>query len=420
MFGPHAVTIRIPRATEMNAAWSIKQPARYLVVATFLLSGLGAGCTTGDVLESVPQAQVTTASVGAFKDIRYWADEPPGGAMVDREKQTVDTVHAVYGDSLRGKSIPIDYLCISGGGSNGAFGAGFLVGWTARGDRPNFNVVTGISTGSMIAPLAFLGPKYDDKLKEAYTTISTADVANVNVLPALLGRTAGLADTSPLKKLIARYLTQPMLDEIAEESRKGRSLLIGTTYLEAQRPIIWDIGAIARSGNPKALELVRQIILASASIPGAFPPADIEVTSDGKSYNEMHVDGGVSRQVFMYPPSYRPKVVDGAIGWKPKRTLYAIRNNKLDPEYANVQPKLLSIAGRSIDTLIKYDGIADLYKIYAIAQRDNVKFNYISIPEGFDLKSKEAFDKAYMTSLFQAGYNAALKSDPWKHVPPGM
>jgi predicted acylesterase/phospholipase RssA len=386
---------------------------------SLLCASLTTGCTTSDLLASVPESQVTKAEVGTFSDIRYWADEPPG-ALAKREKETIDTVHKIYGNSLRGKEVPITYLCISGGGSNGAFGAGFLVGWTARGDRPKFNVVTGISTGSMIAPLVFLGPKYDDKVKEAYTTISTSNVATMTVLPALLGRTAGLADPTPLKKLIAQYLTQSMLEEIAEESRKGRALLIGTTYLEAQRPIIWDIGAIARSGNPKSLDLVHQIILASASIPGAFPPANIEVSAEGKTYNEMHVDGGVSRQVFMYPPSYRPKVVDKAIGWRAKRTLYAIRNNKLSPEYADVKPSVFSIAGRSIDTIIKYDGIADLYKIYAVAQRDNVRFNYISIPEDFDLRSKEAFDKAYMNSLFQAGYNAALKPDPWKHLPPGM
>lgn len=386
---------------------------------SLLFASLATGCTTSDLLESVPESEVTKAEVGTFSDIRYWADEPPG-ALASREKLTIDTVHKIYGNSLRGKEVPITYLCISGGGSNGAFGAGFLVGWTARGDRPKFNVVTGISTGSMIAPLVFLGPKYDDKVKEAYTTISTSNVATMTVLPALLGRTAGLADPTPLKKLIAQYLTQSMLEEIAEESRKGRALLIGTTYLEAQRPIIWDIGAIARSGNPKSLDLVHQIILASASIPGAFPPANIEVSAEGKTYNEMHVDGGVSRQVFMYPPSYRPRVVDKAIGWRAKRTLYAIRNNKLSPEYADVKPSVFSIAGRSIDTIIKYDGIADLYKIYAVAQRDNVKFNYISIPDDFDLKSKEAFDKAYMNSLYQAGYNAALKPDPWKHAPPGM
>jgi hypothetical protein len=357
--------------------------------------------------------------VAGFNRIRYWADEAPG-ALVDREQKSIDKIREVYGNSLRGKVVPLNYLCISGGGSNGAYGAGFLVGWTARGDRPKFNVVTGISTGSMIAPLAFLGPKYDDKLKEAYTTVGTEDIAETQILAALLGRSAGLADTTPLKKLIAKYFTQEMLDEIAAESRKGRTLLIGTTYLEAQRPVMWDIGAIAETGDPQALGLIRDIILASASIPGAFPPMDIAVTVRGKDYHEMHVDGGVTQQVFLYPPSYRPKMVDKAIGWKARRTAYVIRNNKIAAEYADVKRSLIHVAGRSIDTLIKWDGIADLYRIYAIAQRDGIDYNYTSIPLDFSQESKSAFDKEYMTSLFQAGYNAAVQGNPWKKTPPGL
>jgi hypothetical protein len=359
------------------------------------------------------------ATIDPFKEIRFWADEP-AEVYAELEKKRVAKIKAMYGDKLRGRVVPLNFLCISGGGSSGAFGAGFLVGWTAKGTRPQFGGVTGISTGSMIAPLAFLGPQYDDKLREAYTTISTDDVAKAQVLPALLGRASGLADTAPLKKLIAKFLTQPMLDEIAVESRKGRLLLIGTTNLESQRPIIWNIGAIAESGHPKALELVREIILASASIPGAFPPVNISVTVDGKPYNEMHVDGGVTRQVFMYPPTYSPLAVDKAIGWKPKRTVYIIRNNKIEPEYAVVKPKLISVAGRSIDTLIKSDGIGDLYRIYAVAKRDKVGYNYISIPADFNVKSTSAFDKAYMGSLFEAGYNAAQQPDPWRNTPPGL
>ena len=387
--------------------------------AAIALPVLLASCTTVDVLTPVPQDQVGNAAIDPFKDIRFWADEPAAAYAAIEEKR-VAKVRAVYGDTLRNKVVPLNYLCISGGGSNGAYGAGFLVGWTAKGTRPQFNGVTGISTGSMIAPLAFLGPKYDEQLKEAYTTISTEDVADAQVLPALLGRTAGLADTAPLKKTIARFLTQQMLDEIAVESRKGRLLLIGTTNLESQRPIIWDIGAIAESGHPQALQLVREIILASASIPGAFPPVNVGVTVDGKPYNEMHVDGGVTRQVFLYPPTFNPTAVDKEIGWKPKRTAYIIRNNKIEPEYAVVKPKVLSVAGRSIDTLIKADGIGDLYRLYAIAQRDRVGYNYTSIPADFDGVSKSAFDKVYMSSLFEAGYNAGLQPEPWKHTPPGL
>jgi hypothetical protein len=394
-------------------------PALMRAAVALVLPIVLAACTTVDVLTPVPEDQVSSAAIDPFKEIRFWADEP-AAVYAEVEKKRVEKIRAVYGDKLRGRVVPLNYLCISGGGSSGAFGAGFLVGWTAKGTRPQFGGVTGISTGSMIAPLAFLGPKYDDKLKEAYTTISTEDVAKAQVLPALLGKVSGLADTTPLKKLIARFLTQEMLDEIAVESRKGRMLLIGTTNLESQRPIIWDIGRIAESGHPQALALVREIILASASIPGAFPPVNVSVTVDGKPYNEMHVDGGVTRQVFMYPPTYSPLAIDKAIGWKPKRTVYIIRNNKIEPEYAVVKPKLLSVAGRSIDTLIKSDGIGDLYRLYAIAQRDKVAYNYISIPSDFDIPSKSAFDKVYMGALFEAGYAAALESEPWKHTPPGL
>lgn len=388
-----------------------------LALASFL--AIVSGCTTADVQNSVPQAEVTEAAVGNFKDIRYWADEPPG-AFTRREQETIDLVRRIYGDSLRGRKKPITYLCISGGGSNGAYGAGFLVGWTEKGTRPKFDVVTGISTGSMIAPMAFLGAKYDAALREAYTTITTEDVATVQVLPALLGRTAGLADTAPLKRLIARYLTQSMLDEIAMESRKGRTLLIGTTNIEAQRQMIWNIGAIAESGQPGSLDLVHRIILASASIPGAFPPVDVAVTVGGKSYTEMHVDGGVTRQVFIYPPSYDPRKVDRAIGWKAERTLFIIRNNKITPEYAKVKPKVWDIAGRAVDTLIKFDGIGDLFRIYAVAKRDGISYHYTSIPTSFTMQSKSAFDKNYMGALFEAGRADALRSEPWHDAPPDL
>lgn len=406
----------------MTDLWSRMLPRKRgslkaVLLATFCV--VASGCTTASVLTPVPQDQVGDARIDPFKDIRFWADEPAAAYAAIEEKR-VAKVRAAYGDSLRGKTVPLNYLCISGGGSNGAYGAGFLVGWTAKGTRPQFNGVTGISTGSMIAPLAFLGPKYDEQLREAYTTIGTDDVANSQVLSALLGRSAGLADTAPLKKTIARFLTQQMLDEIAVESRKGRILLIGTTNLESQRPIIWDIGAIAESGHPQALELVREIILASASIPGAFPPVNVGVTVDGKPYNEMHVDGGVTRQVFLYPPTFNPRGVDKEIGWRPRRTAYIIRNNKIEPEYAVVKPKVLSVAGRSIDTLIKADGIGDLYRLYAISKRDNISYNYTSIPAAFDGVSKSAFDKVYMTSLFEAGYDAAQEPQPWMHTPPGL
>ena len=178
-----------------------------------------------------------------------------------------------------GKLEPVIYgLALSGGGQDGAFGAGILCGWTEAGTRPQFKLVTGISTGALMAPFAFLGPAYDHVLKEAYTTISDKDVykahkplaillslVNIKPLPAL-------TENKPMEELVARLVDDKVLAEVAREHRKGRRLLIGTTQMDAQRLVIWNMGAIANSGNPQALALFRKIMVASASIPAFFPP----------------------------------------------------------------------------------------------------------------------------------------------------
>ena len=208
-----------------------------------LLTACVSAALTGD---RVPESLVMQANVGGYRKIRFYSDD--AASLRALAKDRVNDIRRAYaGRSLKGLKIEMNYLSISGGGSDGAFGAGFLAGWTARGTRPKFDVVTGISTGAMIAPLAFLGPAYDGALKEAYTTISSADVESTRPLPALLGMSPSLSSNIPLQKLIARYLTQQMMEEIAVEYRKGRVLLIGTTNLDAERPVIWDIGAIATS-----------------------------------------------------------------------------------------------------------------------------------------------------------------------------
>jgi len=196
--------------------------------------------------------------------------------------------------------------------------------------------------------------------------------------------------------------------------------MIGTTNLDAQRSVIWDIGAIAASGSPSSLSLIRQIILASAAIPGAFSPVQINVTADGKNFQEMHVDGGVTRQVFLYPPGFSPRVVDKAIGWKVKRNLYIIRNTKIDPEFAVTKDQLLPIASRSISTLIKTQGIGDLYQIYTTAKRDGVSYNLAYIPSDFAAVAKSGFDKDYMNALYQRGYELGRAGYKWHKEPPGL
>jgi predicted acylesterase/phospholipase RssA len=211
-----------------------------------------------------------------------------------------------------------------------------------------------------------------------------------------------------------------MLKEIAAEDAKGRILAIGTTNLDARRPVIWNIGKIAASGNPKALDLVRDILVASAAIPGAFPPMMIDVEVNGQAYQEMHVDGGASAQVFAYPPSLKLAELSAQAGIKRERKLFIIRNARLDPDWADVQRQTLPIAGRAISSLIQNQGVGDLYRIYATTQRDGVDFNLAYIPPTFNVPLTEPFEQHYMQELFNLGSEQGKQGYNWQKTPPGL
>ena len=306
-------------------------------------------------------------------------------------------------------------LAISGGGDNGAFAAGLLNGWTAEGTRPEFEVVSGVSTGALIAPFAFLGPKYDSVLKALYTTVSQRDIFRPrNLIVAFFGD--AISDTAPLSDMVQRNVDRPLLDAIAAEYGKGRLLLVGTTNLDTMEQVIWNMTAIAASHDPRALNLFRKVLLASAAIPGVFPPVMIDVTVDGERYQEMHVDGGTTAQLFAYPPSFHLESVAARGTWR----LYIVRNARLDPEWASVQRRTLLIAGRAVSALIQSQGVGDLYRVYATAQRDGVDFNLAYIPPTFKIQRTEQFDTAYMRALYQTGYDMAATGYPWQKEPPGF
>jgi predicted acylesterase/phospholipase RssA len=210
-----------------------------------------------------------------------------------------------------------------------------------------------------------------------------------------------------------------MLKAIAAEHAKGRLLIIGTTNLDARRPVIWNIGKIATRGGPEALELVHDILVASTAIPGAFPPTMIDVKVDGVPHQEMHVDGGASAQVFVYPPALQLAQLSKAARITRERRLFVIRNSRLDPDWANTERRTLSIAQRAVTSLIQNQGVGDLYRIYAITERDGVDFNLAFIPASFDVPLSEPFEQHYMNALFQLGYELARKGYPWTKTPPG-
>ena len=387
---------------------------RALAVSVLLILGLGVGaCSIPPREPAVPAAYTERAMPLGIPNARFFPDSDPRPMIEDAQRALDREIAALPPGTRLG---PANFLAISGGGDNGAFGAGLLNGWTETGTRPQFKGVTGVSTGALIAPFAFLGPAYDGPLREVYTTIYPDRVYRFRGLMAALFDDA-MADTTPLSEVIAKYLDQKLLDAIAAESRKGRLLLIGTTNLDAQRPVIWNIGAIAESGHPGALELIRQILRASAAVPGAFQPVLIDVELDGKKYQELHVDGGAIAQLFLYPPSIQL----GQIGVKRERHAYIIRNARLDPDFAQSERRTISIAGRAISTMLASSGHNDVLRVYFISRRDGVDYNLEYIGRDFKAPEKKGeFDQAFMQALYDYGLQQGRAGPIWHKVPPSI
>jgi predicted acylesterase/phospholipase RssA len=377
------------------------------------------GCATPQRLAAVPADLQDRAEITGLSNVRYRVGK--NDIVMVQEGIEANKRELAYLAAIghKGPPPPAVALAVSGGGDNGAFGAGLLLGWTAAGDRPEFKLVTGISTGALIAPFAFLGPKYDATLREVYTTVTPKDIAvRRNILAAIFSD--AMADNSPLWRLLEKYVTRELLDAIAAEyTSKGRLLLVGTTDLDAQLPVIWNMTKIAASRDPKALELFRTLMIASAAIPGAFPPSLIDVYVDGQHYQEMHVDGGAMTQVFVYPPGMNIQAVRAATS-KRERKVYIIRNSRVDSQWSQVERKTMTIAGRAISSLIQTQGIGDLDRIYLITKRDEADFNLAYIPATFNAPHKEDFDTEYMRQLFALGYEMAAKGYQWHKAPPGF
>ena len=270
-------------------AIKLRRPPLVRLFAALLIPLLLSSCSAFDRQSAVPPKRTDEATVLGLSNARFFVDRP---SAISAEQEQALIREARHLGVNRGDVLPTAYLLsLSGGGDNGAFGAGLLVGWTAHGGRPMFKLVTGVSTGALIAPFAFLGSEYDEALTDVYTNIDQSKVLEKRFITAALIDDA-MADSSPLYATISKYVDEHMMARIAAEYEKGRLLVIQSTDLDAGRPVLWNIGAIAKSGHPGALSLIRHILLASASIPAAFPPVMFDVEADGEPYQEMHVDGG--------------------------------------------------------------------------------------------------------------------------------
>jgi predicted acylesterase/phospholipase RssA len=313
-----------------------------------------------------------------------------------------------------------DILVISGGGVYGSYPAGVLYGWSQTGTRPTFDVVTGISTGAMVAVFAFLGPSVDEDMRCAYTMTSDKDVFKKRrTMQALLSD--ALNDSEPLARRIASYATDEKIRLVAMEHQKGRRLYVGTTDLDVRRGIFWDMGEIAMRDTPDSRELFRKVLLASASIPGFFPPVPIEVNVDGRRRIERHVDGGVSSSMFFAPPWVPPEQRENLPStWLYGSDLYILVAGKMYPDPTPVKSRTLSIVENAVSTIIYDQTRSDLYKLFLLSIVTGMNYNVSAIPPEVPSPSEStSFKPPEMTVLFEAGAEWARTNRQWRDTPPG-
>ncbi|MBS7811017.1 patatin-like phospholipase family protein [Roseococcus pinisoli] len=395
----------------MNEAYSRR--------AALILGGGSLSACAFPVREpAVPRALTSRATVLNLPNERFLIGR--GYGAITREYFAAAERRRVFLGLAPGAVLPaIDLLAVSGGGEDGAFGAGLLNGWTLEGSRPIFSLVTGVSTGALTAPFAFIGPSADAPLKNVYTGVTLADIATHRGMAAALFDDA-MSDTRPLFGTISRELGDNLLLAIAQGYREGRLLLIGTTNLDTQLPVVWNIGAIANSGDPRAPNLIRRILLASAAIPGVFPPVLFDVEADGQKYQELHVDGGAVAQAFLYPAAVAEQRRANIRARRPVPPIRAwlIRNARMDAGWASTNRRTLSIAQRAIATMTAMSGYNDAVRIWLNAERDGVEFRMAYIGSDFAIEYDKPFDQTYMTPLFNYGFERARAGYPWSRQPP--
>jgi Patatin-like phospholipase len=388
------------------------------LVLVALLAGL-AGCGSLP-RNAVPAALWEQVEVPGLPEVRARAGLPSASMQRDLVASFVQESKADFPPAADG-SVRYANLALSGGGANGAFGAGLLNGWTSTGTRPVFKTVTGVSTGALMAPFAFLGPDYDDALREFYTTTRTRDIFILGSILKQLLTGEALADTAPLAALIERHVDAELLRAIAAAHQRGRRLYIGTADLDASRFVVWNMGLIAVSGRPEALELFRKVMLASASIPVAFPPVYFDVEAQGQRYDEMHVDGGVGARVFLNAGVFGPSPFRdrGGLGVG-REDIFIVHNGQLTPEHEALRRSLPAIAIRVIGATGRTAVLGDLFRIYAYALTEEAGFQWVTIPEEVDLDADEVFDPVTMGRLYDVGYRFGAARKPWNTLPPGQ
>ena len=372
-----------------------------VLVATFVWFR---GCDTRIAATDIPldATEAEKASVPGYGEIRIYRD----ARIVAGDVR--DWTPATEPDGL-------DVLMISGGGAGGAFSVGVLSAWSAAGIRPQFDVVTGVSTGALVAPFAFLGSPYDDTLVHLFTSGVAEDLIATKFPVGLLG--SSLLRSTPMRRMVEDFITPAILEQVAAQHRKGRRLLVLTTNLDTQRAVLWNMGAIADSGQPDALKLFQDVVIASASIPGVYPAVMIEAESGGRRFQEMHSDGGSTSQVLILPQAILASTDPLVPAKRQSVDFHVIVNNALIPEFATTRNKTLFVMARAYSILLKSQTQSELAILYNYAKLTGARFHLATIDAQVPYSMLDPFNANYMQAVYDLGYASFLAGNLWKDRP---
>ena len=375
-----------------------RQTGARLIGFLVLACSLALGACTSLPRTPYTAAEASTSRVLDIDGLRRYADEPVTKFSFEKDTSTATK----------------SYLALSGGGADGAYGVGVLNGWTTARTRPTFSVVSGVSTGGLIAPFAYLGSQYDDTLRELYTSgIAESLLSDPSIMRVLFG--SGLFGNTRLRELVARYVGPEIMAQVARENAKGRKLLVVTTDLDTQRTAIWDMGKIAAVGTPEALKLFRDVMAASASIPLVFPPILIEAEGQGRRFQEMHVDGGVTAPVLTLPEAL---LSQDRLPGNARMNIYILVNKKIERNFELVSNSTIDVASRSLSSITQSQTRSIIFSTYDFAKRNNLGFHLSYIARDYPAPPSEGFDTAYMRALYQYGYEKAASGQAWTSTLP--
>lgn len=356
-------------------------------LATILISTFFVGCSTVN-LSAVPEDLTEEAHLISWNDVRFFGDGLHKDSIIFARKKVDQSIASRPEKWNENGVIDVNYLVVTGNGPDNAYGAGLLNGMTDEGNPIEFEVITGVNTGALVASFAFLNEDSDALLKDIYTT--------------------------PYEELITRHVTLEFLEKIKAEHEKGRRLFVGTTNLDAQRAVIWDLGEISRFVTVDSLDLFHRVLLASASTSAT---TKIRVEAGGTIYEELHVGAGITNNAYFLPLNSVIGDYLKELGLTINTNMYVIRNSSSNPSWGPVENDKASVAARSIETLVKSLTTGDLHRLYSFTEVNGIGFQVITVPDVFNEKTDQQFDPTYMRKLYDLGYNNGLIGVAWKNNP---